>query len=166
MMSLPHNYVTITNLFISSGRWATVIKFGQEKQLLDRDPQSTSPLGVVMSLPFDHVTLRMLISLWISCFKFFMMIKFSKFCKKQMPSRQLRCLQTFCICTRNKLIKAQAISPLTFFSLNSFMNTKTEFKSSHRGGSIKSNIPKTFGIFTGKHLYQSLYLIKLQAYRT
>ena len=119
-----------------------------------------------MSLPFDHVALTTLMSSWITCFKFFAMIKFSKFCKKQMLSRQLRCLQTFCICTRNKLIKAQAISPLTFFSLNSFMNTKTEFKSSHRSDSIKSTVPKTFGIFTGKHLYWSLFLIKLQAYRT
>ena len=46
------------------------------------------------------------------------------------------------------------------------MNTKTEFKSSHRSGSIKSALPKTFGIFAGKHLYWSLFLIKLQAYKT
>ena len=32
--SLPHNYV---NFFISSYIWATVMKFGQLKQLLDRN---------------------------------------------------------------------------------------------------------------------------------
>ena len=46
------------------------------------------------------------------------------------------------------------------------MNTKTDFKRCHWSGSVKSTVPKTFGIFTGKHLYWSLFLIKLQAYRT
>ena len=36
VMSLPQNH--LTNVFISSYRWATVIKFSQQKQLLDRSP--------------------------------------------------------------------------------------------------------------------------------
>ena len=38
VMSLPHNHLTLTNLFISSYRGATVIEFGQQKQLLHRSP--------------------------------------------------------------------------------------------------------------------------------
>ena len=38
LKSLPHNHMTLTNLFISSYRGATVIKFGKKKQLFDRSP--------------------------------------------------------------------------------------------------------------------------------
>ena len=85
VMSLAHNHVA--NLFMSSYRGATVIKFVSR--------YGTSELGVVTSLPFDHVTL---INLYISshreatglfqifwnifkCFKYFQ-IKFSKFSEK------------------------------------------------------------------------------------
>ena len=44
MISLAHNHVT--NLFISSYRGATVIKFGQQKQIRERSRYGTSPLGV------------------------------------------------------------------------------------------------------------------------
>ena len=64
-MSLPHIHMTLTNLFISS-TGATIIRFGQKKQLLDRNPLGISPLGVVMSLPFDHMTL---INLYISSYR-------------------------------------------------------------------------------------------------
>ena len=63
--SLPHDHMTLTNLFISCYK-ATVIKFGQWKQLLDRSPWGTSPFGVVMPLPFDHVTF---INLYISSYR-------------------------------------------------------------------------------------------------
>ena len=56
VMSLAHNHVT--NLFISSYRGATVIRFVSR--------QGTSQLGVVTSLPFDHVTL---INLYISSYR-------------------------------------------------------------------------------------------------
>ena len=55
-MSLAHNHVA--NLFISSYREATVIRFVSQ--------QGTSQLGVVTSLPFDHITL---INLYISSYR-------------------------------------------------------------------------------------------------
>ena len=88
VMSLPHNHVALTNLFISSYRGATVFKFGQQNQLLDGSPYDTSPLGIVMPLPFDYMTLINLLYLQMlkpsstSSFQYFVIIKVSKFCKK------------------------------------------------------------------------------------
>ena len=62
--------------------------------------------------------------------------------------------------------KAKAISSLTFSFFKFFSDTKTYFKSSHRSCSIKKAVPKTFEMFTGKHLCWSLFLIKLKAFRT
>ena len=55
-MLLAHNHVA--NLFISSYRGATIIRFVSH--------QGTSQLGVVMSLLFDHMTL---INLYISSYR-------------------------------------------------------------------------------------------------
>ena len=41
--------------------------------------------------------------------------------------------------------------------------TQTIFRSSHQGCSVKKDVLRNFTKFTGKHLRQSLFLIKLQA---
>ena len=71
-----------------------------------------------------------------SCFKYCVLIKFSKFCKKDKSLVVVDLLAGPCICTWNKLIKASVISPLSFFFFNSFLILETKFKSSHRS-SIK-----------------------------
>ena len=94
LMSLAQNHVT--NFFISSYRGAIVIKFGLYNQLCDRSGHSS----IVTSLPFHHVTLinfyisnyrevtglrsttQRLRSSSTSCFKYFLIIKFKEFCKK------------------------------------------------------------------------------------
>ena len=40
------------------------------------------------------------------------------------------------------------------------------FRSSHQRGSVKTSVIKNFAIFTGKRLCWSLFLIKLQAFRS
>ena len=40
------------------------------------------------------------------------------------------------------------------------------FRSSHQRGSVKISVIKNFAIFTGKRLCWSLFLIKLQAFRS
>ena len=69
-----------------------------------------------------------------------------------------------CICTWNKLIKAKAISPLTFFFFKLFSDFNTYLKSRHQSCSIKKTVPKIFGIFIGKHLCWSLFLLKLETF--
>ena len=100
-----------------------------------------------------------------SCFRYFMIIKFSKFCKKIKCSVVIDLPAGSCIYTRTKLIKAKAISPLAFFFLNSFLMLKLNSKAAQRSCSLKKAIPKTFGIFTGKQLCWSLFLKKLQDLR-
>ena len=92
--SIRDHYLIITWIWL-------IFLSGQSTQLLDRSPWGTSLLGVVTSLPFGHMTL---INLYISsykvvtgatsytqifkssstsCFKYFVIIKFRKFFKKQ-----------------------------------------------------------------------------------
>ena len=52
MAQLPDNHVTLANLHITSCEGATVIKFGQKVQDLDR----SSLEMVVTSLSYNHVT--------------------------------------------------------------------------------------------------------------
>ena len=63
-MSLAHNIVT-TNLFISSYRRASFIKYGQKRSSVIEIDRAL-PLWVVMSFLFDHVTL---INLFISSYR-------------------------------------------------------------------------------------------------
>ena len=63
VMSLANH---LTNLFISSYRGASVIKFKQRKQLCGRRRSGTSLLVVATSLPFDHITL---INLYINIYR-------------------------------------------------------------------------------------------------
>ena len=59
-------FMRLWQISLSLVTGATVIKFGQQKELLDRGTYGTSPLGVVLSLPFDQETL---INLYISSYR-------------------------------------------------------------------------------------------------
>ena len=79
-----------------------------------------------------HSSTQMLKSPSTSYFKYFVIVKFSKFCKKDKCSVVVELLAGSCICTRTKLIKAKAISLLTFFFKNSFPILKLNLKAAIR----------------------------------
>ena len=100
-----------------------------------------------------------------SCFKYFVIIKFSKFCKKdkcscgRWPTHRLLYLNI----KQGNYIKGNLS---TNFLFQKFFSDTSSFKSIHWSCSIKKMVLKIFGIFIGKHLCWSLFLIKLQAFRT
>ena len=89
-MSLPHNYMTLTNPLSLVTEGLLLSNFCSKRD--------TSPLVIIVSLAFHHVTL---INLYIfnyrqtagatlsltSCFKYFVITKLSKFYKKDKCSR-------------------------------------------------------------------------------
>ena len=98
-----------------------------------------------------------------SCFKYFVVIKW----RKTIALEVVDLLAGSCVCTLNKLIVAKTlkISPLTSFFLNSFLILKLSLKAATKLF-YKKAAPNTFRICTGKCQCWSLFVIKLQAFRT
>ena len=66
-----------------------------------------------------------------SYFKYFVLLKFSKFCKKNKCFHVVDLLAGSCICTWNKLIKVKAVPPLSFSFKNSFLILKLNLKAAN-----------------------------------
>ena len=64
--SLPHNHVTLTDLFISSYRGLLLPNLGSKNNSLIEFHRTLLQVGVVTSLLFNHVTL---INLYISIYR-------------------------------------------------------------------------------------------------
>ena len=144
MISLPHNHET--NLFTSIYRRATVSIFSSKINSVIEADRALLHWGRT-SLPFHHARLINFISQVIerpqglrlstqrfsssspSCFKHFVMIKFSKF-YWQMTNDivTVDLLAGSWICTWNKLINSKKISPLTLFFKNYFLILKQNSK--------------------------------------
>ena len=80
----------------------------------------------------------------------------ANFARKTNTLEAVDLLTGSCICTWKKLIKAKAISPLTFFKI--FYDTKTLFESSHQNCSIKKATPKILNIHRKIPLLESLFI--------
>ena len=134
----------------------------------------------VISLPFDQV---ILINLYISSYSktiratfihanvetiinFLIQIVCNKkdsasFAKKTDTLVVVDLFAGSCICTWNKLIKANTISPLTFF-FKFFFWYEHLIQKQHTGIVLsKKVVPKTFEMLTKQHMCWSLFLIKL-----
>ena len=134
--------------------------------------------------PFDHVTLinlyltvverpqelrsspQALRSSSASCFKYFVIGKISKICKKDICSSGSWPTCRLLYLYMKQLINSRAISPLTFFFKNSFLILKHISKTATRVVIKNKLLLKLSGILPGTHQYWSLFLIKLQALRT
>ena len=64
-----------------------------------------------------------------------------------------------------RILGESNVLPFLFLVLIKGMRRWCEFRSSHRRCSAKKVVLKNFAVFTRKHLYWSLFLIKLQAFR-
>ena len=107
----------------------------------------------------QHSTTQRLRSSSTSCFKYFVIIKFKKFCKTN-ALMVVDMLVGSCIVTWNMLINSKVTS-LTFFFKNSFW-----YKIQKHPPELfyKKAVVKTFGILTEKHPLWCFFLIKLQAW--
>ena len=120
-------------IYIASYGEARNIKFWQEVKFIQRVLLGSSPQKV-----YVHPILQ---SSSTSSFKYFTIINFAR---KANVIVVVDLLVGSCICTWNRLIKAKAISSLTFFFQNSF-DTKTYLKSRHPSCSIEKAVSKSFG---------------------